>query len=52
MGNQNITINGKFYPGLDGADIAGNQWARLMNAAGPKYQGARCCLDVFRAIGE
>jgi membrane peptidoglycan carboxypeptidase len=38
--NQNITINGKYYPAVDGADIAGNQWARLMNAAGPKYQGA------------
>ena len=37
--NQNITINGKYYAGLDGADIAGGQWAQLMNAAAPKYPG-------------
>ncbi|HBH57024.1 MAG TPA: glycosyl transferase [Arthrobacter bacterium] len=37
--NQNITINGKYYAGLDGADIAGGQWAHLMNAAAPKYTG-------------
>jgi membrane peptidoglycan carboxypeptidase len=37
--NENITINGKYYAGLDGANIAGTQWARLMNAAAPKYPG-------------
>lgn len=37
--NENITINGKYYAGLDGANIAGTQWAHLMNAAAPKYPG-------------
>ncbi|WP_442544899.1 transglycosylase domain-containing protein [Arthrobacter sp. KN11-1C] len=37
--NQDITINGKYYAGVDGADIAGGQWAQLMNAAAPKYTG-------------
>lgn len=40
--NQDITINGKYYPGVDGADLAGSQWAAVMNAAAanPAYQGA------------
>ena len=37
--NEHITINGKYYAGLDGANIAGTQWAHLMNAAAPKYPG-------------
>ncbi|MCZ9882355.1 transglycosylase domain-containing protein [Arthrobacter sp. B2a2-09] len=37
--NQDITINGKYYAGVDGADIAGGQWAHLMDAAAPKYTG-------------
>lgn len=37
--NQNIRIDGKYYAALDGADIAGGQWASLMNAAGTKYPG-------------
>ncbi|WP_306865786.1 transglycosylase domain-containing protein [Arthrobacter bambusae] len=37
--NQDITINGKYYAGVDGADIAGGQWGRLMDAAAPKYTG-------------
>jgi len=39
--NENITINGKYYTGLDGANIAGTQWAHLMNAAAPQYPGQR-----------
>ncbi|WP_449372897.1 penicillin-binding transpeptidase domain-containing protein [Arthrobacter psychrolactophilus] len=31
--NQDITINGKYYAGVDGADLAGGQWAAVMNAA-------------------
>ncbi|WP_245934669.1 transglycosylase domain-containing protein [Arthrobacter psychrolactophilus] len=31
--NQDITINGKYYVGVDGADLAGGQWAAVMNAA-------------------
>jgi membrane peptidoglycan carboxypeptidase len=38
--NQDITINGKYYAAVDGADIAGGQWARLMNAAAPKFSTA------------
>ncbi len=40
--NQDITINGKYYPGVDGADLAGSQWAAVMNAAAtnPAYQGS------------
>jgi membrane peptidoglycan carboxypeptidase len=37
--SQDITINGKYYAGVDGADIAGGQWAHLMDAAAPKYTG-------------
>jgi membrane peptidoglycan carboxypeptidase len=37
--NQNITINGKYYAGVDGADIAGGQWGHLMDAAASKYSG-------------
>ncbi|KRE91885.1 transglycosylase domain-containing protein [Arthrobacter sp. Soil764] len=37
--NEHITINGKYYAGLDGANIAGTQWAHLMNAAAAKYPG-------------
>ncbi|QDW29592.1 penicillin-binding protein [Arthrobacter sp. KBS0702] len=35
--NQDITINGKYYVGVDGADIAGGQWGRLMDAAAQRY---------------
>lgn len=37
--NQDIVINGKYYAGVDGADLAGGQWAALMNAAAsiPSY---------------
>ncbi|WP_230085608.1 MULTISPECIES: transglycosylase domain-containing protein [Arthrobacter] len=31
--NQNITINGRYWPVVDGANLAGTQWAALMNAA-------------------
>jgi len=30
---RNITVNGKFYPAVDGAFIAGPQWAKYMQAA-------------------
>ncbi|MDN4646434.1 hypothetical protein, partial [Arthrobacter sp. PsM3] len=38
--NQNITVNGKYYAAVDGADIAGGQWGRLMNAAAPQFSTA------------
>ena len=38
--NQNVTINGKFWPNVDGADLAGTQWAHLMNAAAPQFSTA------------
>lgn len=40
--NQDIVINGKYYAGVDGADLAGGQWAAVMNAAAanPAYAGA------------
>jgi membrane peptidoglycan carboxypeptidase len=31
--NQNITINGQYYSVVDGAQLAGGQWAAVMNAA-------------------
>lgn len=31
--NQDIVINGNYYTGVDGADLAGGQWAAVMNAA-------------------
>ena len=31
--NQNIVINGRYYTGVDGADLAGGQWAAVMNTA-------------------
>ncbi|MFQ4148786.1 transglycosylase domain-containing protein [Arthrobacter sp. LAPM80] len=39
--NQDITINGRFYAGVDGADLAGGQWAAVLNAAAtnPAYEG-------------
>ncbi len=37
--NQDIMINGRFYTVVDGADLAGGQWAALMNAAGGTYPG-------------
>ena len=37
--NQDITINGKYYTGVDGADIAGGQWGHLMDAAAARYPG-------------
>ncbi|WP_269939320.1 transglycosylase domain-containing protein [Arthrobacter sp. HY1533] len=39
--NQDITINGRYYAGVDGANIAGTQWAGVMNAANanPAYTG-------------
>ncbi|MDQ0768001.1 membrane peptidoglycan carboxypeptidase [Pseudarthrobacter defluvii] len=37
--NQDITINGKYYPGVNGSDIAGTQWGHLMDAAAGEYQG-------------
>jgi len=36
--NQNIVINGRFYGVVDGADLAGGQWARFMNAAAPQFK--------------
>ncbi len=38
--NQNITINGKYYPVVNGADLAGGQWGRFMNAAAPQFKTA------------
>ncbi len=38
--NQNVTINGRFWPNVDGADLAGTQWANLMNAAAPQFSTA------------
>ena len=31
--NQDITINGHYWVGVDGANLAGTQWAGVMNAA-------------------
>ncbi|MET3809105.1 transglycosylase domain-containing protein [Arthrobacter sp. UYEF3] len=36
--NQNITINGRYYAGVDGADLAGGQWGRFMDAAAPQFK--------------
>lgn len=40
--NQNITINGVFYPSVDGNALAGTQWANVMNKAAenPAYNAA------------
>jgi membrane peptidoglycan carboxypeptidase len=38
--NQDITVNGKYYAGVNGSDIAGTQWGHLMDAAAATYQGA------------
>ncbi len=38
--NQNVTINGKFWTNVDGADLAGTQWANMMNAAAPQFSTA------------
>jgi membrane peptidoglycan carboxypeptidase len=38
--NQDITINGRYYAAVDGADIAGGQWGRLMDAAAQHYPAA------------
>ncbi|WP_246839702.1 transglycosylase domain-containing protein [Pseudarthrobacter sp. NIBRBAC000502771] len=35
--NQDITINGRYYSVVNGADLAGMQWARFMNQAAPKF---------------
>ncbi|WP_422934202.1 transglycosylase domain-containing protein [Sinomonas sp. P47F7] len=35
---QNVTINGKFYKSVDGAFIAGPQWAYFMQKAAPLYE--------------
>jgi membrane peptidoglycan carboxypeptidase len=35
--NQNITVNGRYYPVVNGADLAGTQWATVMNAATVDY---------------
>lgn len=37
---QNVTINGTFYPRLDGYMIAGPQWANYMVKVGPLYPAA------------
>ena len=37
---QNVTINGTFYPRLDGYMIAGPQWANYMLKAAPLYPAA------------
>lgn len=34
---QNVTINGKFYPGIDGYMIAGPQFANYMLQVAPSY---------------
>ena len=34
---QNVTINGKFYQGIDGYMIAGPQWANYMLAVAPLF---------------
>jgi membrane peptidoglycan carboxypeptidase len=38
--NQNITINGVYYSNIDGNQLAGSNWAAVMNAAAndPAYQ--------------
>jgi membrane peptidoglycan carboxypeptidase len=35
--NQNITINGRYFAGVNGSDLAGGQWGRFMNAAAPRF---------------
>ncbi|UTT68772.1 penicillin-binding protein [Arthrobacter sp. DNA4] len=37
--NQDIRINGKYYAGVNGSDIAGTQWGHLMDAAAAGYRG-------------
>ncbi|WP_159830290.1 transglycosylase domain-containing protein [Arthrobacter sp. 9AX] len=37
---QNVTINGTFYPRLDGYMLAGPQWANYMVKVGPLYPAA------------
>ena len=38
---QNVTINGAFYPRLDGYMIAGPQWANYMLNVAPLYPAAQ-----------
>lgn len=38
--NQDITVNGKYYAGVNGSDIAGTQWGHFMDAAAATYPGA------------
>ncbi|MCX6498427.1 MAG: transglycosylase domain-containing protein [Arthrobacter sp.] len=49
--NQDITINGKYYVGVDGADIAGGQWGRLMDAAAKQYPGTRFPAPPASMVG-
>ncbi|MEZ2391635.1 transglycosylase domain-containing protein [bacterium RCC_150] len=37
---QNVTINGKFYPAIDGYMLAGPQWANYMAQVGSLYPAA------------
>ena len=50
--NQDITINGKYYAAVDGADIAGGQWGRLMNAAAPQFSTAPFAMPPASMLGR
>lgn len=50
--NQNITINGKYYAAVDGADIAGGQWGHLMDAAAQQYPAAPFALPPASMLGR
>ncbi|MGO4228057.1 transglycosylase domain-containing protein [Arthrobacter sp. YAF34] len=49
--NQDITINGRYYAAVDGADIAGGQWGRLMDAAAQHYPAAPFALPPPSMLG-
>lgn len=36
--NQNVTINGRLYPQIDGANIAGTAFSNFMNTVAPTYK--------------
>ncbi|WP_457946516.1 transglycosylase domain-containing protein [Pseudarthrobacter sp. alpha12b] len=48
---QNVTINGTFYPSLDGYMIAGPQWANYMLKVAPLYPAAPFAPPPASMIG-
>ncbi|MEH0108196.1 transglycosylase domain-containing protein [Tersicoccus sp. MR15.9] len=49
---QNVTINGKFYPAVDGAYIAGPQWASYMQKVVDLYDHGEFDAPPQRLIGD